>query len=73
MPDAVVASKYIASVNLEKCVTCGKCVSRCQFKARWMENGEVTYDEKRCFGCGVCVSTCPTSAIVLVRRKTVKG
>jgi Pyruvate/2-oxoacid:ferredoxin oxidoreductase delta subunit len=70
MPDAVVTSKYIAAIDLQKCVDCGKCISRCQFKARWIESGQVRYDVKRCFGCGVCVSTCPTDAISLVERKS---
>ncbi len=68
MPDAVVASKYVATLNPETCVNCGKCVSRCQFKARWMENDRVQFDRARCFGCGVCVSTCPSGAISLVTR-----
>ncbi|MCW4029723.1 MAG: 4Fe-4S binding protein [Candidatus Bathyarchaeota archaeon] len=69
MPDAVVASKYVAQIDSDKCVNCGKCISRCQFKARRIENGQVSYEVKRCFGCGVCVSTCPTGAISLVERK----
>lgn len=68
MPDAVLASKYVAVLNPETCVDCGKCVARCQFRARWMENGKVKYDKMRCFGCGVCVSTCPTGSISLTAR-----
>jgi Pyruvate/2-oxoacid:ferredoxin oxidoreductase delta subunit len=70
MPDAVVASKFIADPNPETCMNCGKCVTRCQFKARHLESGKVVYDKTRCFGCGVCVSTCPTGSISL-RTRTV--
>ncbi len=68
MHEAVVASKLVAQTNLETCIDCGKCVTRCQFKARRMENGTMLYDNTKCFGCGVCMSTCPTSSISLVRR-----
>jgi Pyruvate/2-oxoacid:ferredoxin oxidoreductase delta subunit len=68
MPEAVVASKYVATFNPEICINCGKCVLRCQFKARWIEEDTVKFDRARCFGCGVCVSTCPTGSISLVTR-----
>ncbi len=68
MSDAVVASKYVAKYNPATCINCGKCVARCQFKARWIDNGKVKFDETRCFGCGVCVSTCPTNSISLITR-----
>lgn len=68
IPEAVVASKYVAVNNIETCINCGKCVDRCQFKARHLENGKLVYNEARCFGCGVCVSTCPTKSISLVKR-----
>jgi len=72
MPDAVVASKYVATVNLETCVNCGRCVSRCQFKAKWTQDGKVKFDRARCFGCGLCVSTCPVNAISLEPRPASK-
>lgn len=68
MPEAVVASKYVALNNLETCVNCGTCVERCQFRARRLENDKLAYDKAGCFGCGVCVSTCPTKSISLVKR-----
>ncbi|MDH5732900.1 MAG: 4Fe-4S binding protein [Candidatus Bathyarchaeota archaeon] len=68
MPEAVIASKYVALNKLEICVNCGTCVERCQFRARRLENGKLVYDKAGCFGCGVCVSTCPTKSISLVKR-----
>ena len=68
MPDVVVASKYVAVLNPETCSNCGKCVVRCQFRARWMKNDKVKYDKTRCFGCGLCVTTCPTGSISLTDR-----
>lgn len=67
--DAVIASKYVAETNNETCIDCGKCVERCQFEARKLENGKLGYDVTRCFGCGLCMSTCPTGSISLVERK----
>ncbi len=73
MPDAVLASRYVATFSPETCLQCGKCVERCQFKARRMENGVVKFDQTRCFGCGVCVSTCPTGSILLIPRTNNHG
>jgi Pyruvate/2-oxoacid:ferredoxin oxidoreductase delta subunit len=71
IPEAVVASMYVAVTDSETCVNCGTCVERCQFKARDLENGKLVYNEARCFGCGVCVTTCPTESIRLEQRNTV--
>lgn len=70
MPEAVTVSKYIAANNPKTCVGCGTCVERCQFKARQLKNGKMTYNSSRCFGCGLCVSTCPTQSNSLVNRET---
>lgn len=68
IPEAVVASTYVAVNNSEACINCGTCVERCQFKARYLENDELVFDRAKCFGCGVCISTCPTKSISLARR-----
>jgi len=63
----VLSSKLIA-LDDEKCIDCGKCVSRCVFKARWLNQNKLVYDESKCMGCGLCVSTCPTEAVSMVPR-----
>jgi Pyruvate/2-oxoacid:ferredoxin oxidoreductase delta subunit len=68
IPEAVVASKYVAVDNQETCTSCGTCIERCQFKARHSENGKLIYSKARCFGCGLCVDTCPSKSISLVER-----
>ena len=68
IPDAIVTSNHIAVNNPETCINCGTCVKRCQFKARYLEDGKLVHNMGRCFGCGVCVSTCPTRSISLVKR-----
>jgi ferredoxin len=50
------------------CTGCGVCVDRCQFGAREMVNGSLSFNPELCFGCGLCVSTCPTNAITLVDK-----
>lgn len=68
MPTAIVSSKYVASNKGETCISCGKCVERCQFKARHLENEKMIFDVTRCFGCGLCLTTCPTASISLIER-----
>jgi ferredoxin len=69
MPDAVVASQYIAQQDNDTCNNCGTCVQRCQFKARQLDsNNTLVFNPAKCFGCGLCLSTCPTRSITLVRR-----
>ena len=59
----------IASVDVKRCVACGKCIRCCPFGAiKEVEfRGEVKAQviETVCQGCGVCTSTCPQGAIQL--------
>lgn len=64
----VFRSDYIAKQDGDKCVTCGKCVERCQFGARELSEGALVFDEKKCYGCGLCITTCPSQAIEMVKR-----
>jgi NAD-dependent dihydropyrimidine dehydrogenase PreA subunit len=65
-------SNYVISYNEDRCIQCGKCVSRCNLGvfAAEKEAGKnrvkkinVNFDE--CAGCGICVSTCPEGALAL--------
>jgi ferredoxin len=64
----ILTSKYIATDDTEKCTSCGAYSERCSFMARWMNDGQLIYDQSGCFGCGLCISTCPAEAIRLVQR-----
>ncbi len=64
MPDAVVASEYIARQNHDTCSNCGTCVKRCQFESRQLDSeGKLVFNSAKCFGCGLCVQVCPKEAI----------
>jgi len=69
MPEAVVASEYIAHQDYDTCDDCGDCVQRCQFQARQLNSdNKLVFNSAKCFGCGLCVSTCPTKSITLIKR-----
>jgi len=53
-----------ATVDVDKCVSCGKCVEVCPFGAMVMpDGGRAMVVELMCEGCGVCKLVCPTNAI----------
>ena len=58
---------YVISLDEEKCVNCGLCVSKCQFGA--IKKGEkyLKIDPKLCYGCGVCRAACKKGALSLKR------
>jgi len=49
-----------AHIDLEKCVSCGDCIERCQFNAI---SPDFVVNRIDCEGCGVCVYFCPVQAI----------
>ena len=68
--DLTLRSDYVAETDAEACMNCGKCVDRCMFGARRIEDGKLVYNESQCYGCGLCVSVCPTSATSMTPRQT---
>ncbi|BCS87818.1 4Fe-4S binding protein [Pseudodesulfovibrio sediminis] len=58
-------SGYLAEVDAEKCVACGVCAEKCQFKAIGFKNRTAFIREERCMGCGVCEQTCSKDALSL--------
>jgi len=54
------ASKKVASVNKEICVSCGACTKVCPKQAISIKNGCYSFvNEDLCIGCGKCARTCP--------------
>ena len=64
----VAPSRFLATVDPEKCKSCGKCVEMCRFDAAKMkyypELGETRadIDIEKCLGCGSCVVNCVNEA-----------
>lgn len=66
-------SRYIATVDVDKCVGCRQCAERCPFGAvvvdkasKHRRQGKTARIERhRCRGCGLCATGCPSSAIVM--------
>jgi len=60
------SSGFVCRLDEQKCVSCGDCMSMCQFAAIDLKK-ELRIDEQICMGCGVCVNTCTQDALSLVR------
>ena len=56
---------YVISLDEDKCVNCGLCVSQCQFGALKKGEKHLEIDPALCYGCGVCRAKCPRNALVL--------
>lgn len=67
-PASVVSSGYYAVCEVEICVGCGDCVTRCQMDAVSVDDGFAVVDLKRCIGCGLCVTGCSTGAMRLEKK-----
>ena len=56
------SSGFVASVDEELCIHCGRCVSFCQFDAIYREGKQICLNEAKCLGCGVCEDVCKKGA-----------
>jgi NAD-dependent dihydropyrimidine dehydrogenase PreA subunit/predicted transcriptional regulator len=63
------ASRFLATIDQDKCNGCQTCVERCSFnciemvKAPGSKKMKAQITAKDCYGCGVCVIGCPQKAI----------
>ena len=63
---------FIASVNVKKCVLCGKCIDNCRYQALSMHNQSIRVGPIACTGCGDCIVTCPQEAISILGQSDEK-
>ena len=56
---------YLAVVNEELCIGCGKCVIQCHTYAAYLHDNTNKADrnEELCMGCGICAHFCPQNAV----------
>lgn len=57
------------TVNVDKCIECGKCERVCPYDAI-ERDGKPTFDHDKCLGCWACYNHCPKKAI---ETETFKG
>lgn len=67
-PATIVASPFVAALDVGLCSGCGVCETRCQMEAVRMDGDTAALDTDRCIGCGLCVTTCPSGALTLQRK-----
>ena len=74
----VETTNFIAEVNKDTCVNCGKCVKECPVGAikrvvinegTPMEKTVAEVDKDLCLGCGVCVRNCFNNSLMLKSRE----
>ena len=69
MHELYIPSRFLATVQQDKCTGCQECVDRCSFGAIEMvkvpgsKNLKAKINAAECYGCGVCVVGCSQKAI----------
>lgn len=61
----------LIEVDMEKCLSCGSCLSLCPVEAITQSSDlSVEFDKEKCLGstCGACVDACPSRAIKSVKQ-----
>ena len=61
-------SGFLAEINQEKCIKCGKCAEVCRWDAIPVVDNKYVVQPLDCEGCGYCALVCPTDAISMVEQ-----
>jgi len=66
------ATNFLAVVDKDKCIGCGKCVEVCHTGSAYLKDDKKADRVKEtCIGCGVCAAFCPVDAISLVEGERI--
>ncbi len=65
-------SGYIARIDQNKCIKCGKCSDICRFNAIPFINDQYIIKQLNCEGCGYCARICPVEAITMEEQNVGK-
>jgi len=71
IPTSRTHERAIITIDTEKCMGCGKCVTVCKDLGLQLLNGKATVSKHPvfgCFACGHCVAVCPSGAIQVSGR-----
>ena len=60
--------RFLAQVDAEKCVGCGKCANVCPTIAIEVLDKKAVIEAKKCLACQNCTGVCPEGAITKVPR-----
>ena len=60
--------RFLAQVDAEKCVGCGKCANVCPTIAIEIQDKKAEVEAKKCLACQNCTGVCPEGAITKVPR-----
>lgn len=67
----VVTVPKLIEVDLDKCISCGSCITLCPVEAiTFAEDSSVVFNKEKCVGstCSACVNACPVRAIKSVKQ-----
>jgi Fe-S-cluster-containing hydrogenase component 2 len=70
---ATVSLPKLIEVDMEKCISCGSCVTLCPVEAISLDKDlSVVFNKEKCVGstCSTCVDACPARAIKSVKQNS---
>jgi dihydroorotate dehydrogenase (fumarate) len=63
LEEAEKRGRFDFAFDPDRCSLCGRCVRSCPYRARRLDQREMSVDYASCRLCGLCVSVCPTGAL----------